>query len=89
MMRPAPELHLVLLAGLAEAREAERAELGGVLGVVRAPDRALGVELPQAVPADHGIRIRRRRRPRHFAAIVEDNAPAFNPASLTLARGAW
>ena len=47
----APELLLVGVAGRAEAAEAERAELGGVLGIVRAPDGALGVELAQAVPA--------------------------------------
>ena len=46
-----PELLLVLLARVAEAAEAERAELGRVLGVVRAPDRGQGVELAQAVPA--------------------------------------
>ena len=47
----APELLLVGVAGRAEAAEAERAQLGRVLGVVRAPDGAHGVELAQTVPA--------------------------------------
>ena len=46
-----PELLLVLGAGVAEAVEAERAQLRRVLGVVRAPHGAQRVELPQAVPA--------------------------------------
>jgi hypothetical protein len=49
--RVAPELLLVGVAGRAEAPEAERAELGGVLGIVRAPDGAHRVEIPEAVPA--------------------------------------
>ena len=47
----APELLLVLGRRLAEAVEAERAELGGILGVVRAPDGAGRLELAEAVPA--------------------------------------
>jgi hypothetical protein len=50
LRRVGPELLLVGVAGRAEAAEAERAELGGVLGIVRAPDGALGVEFPETVP---------------------------------------
>src|SRR5262249_48662434 len=53
----APELLLVGVTGRAEAVEGERAELGGVRGVVRAPHRARGVELAQAVPAGDEIRL--------------------------------
>ena len=46
-----PELLLVLGARVAEAAQAERAQLGRVLRVVRAPHRARRLELPEAVPA--------------------------------------
>jgi hypothetical protein len=49
--RVGPELLLVGVAGRAEAVEAERAELGGVLGIVRAPDGAHGIEFAETVPA--------------------------------------
>ena len=47
--------------GVAEAAQAERAELRRVLRVVRAPDGRYGVELAQAVPAGDGVGL----RPRH------------------------
>ncbi len=53
--RVPPELLLVVGARVAEAAQAERAELGRALRVVRAPDRTDGVELPEAVPAGDEI----------------------------------
>ena len=66
-----PELLLVLLARVAEAPEAERAELGRVLGVVRAPGGGNGVELTQAIPAIRRIRLSRSVVGRHKNSMTE------------------
>ena len=58
--RLAPELVLVGVGRLAETMEAEGAELGGALGVVRAPHGVEGVELAQAVPAGRQVGLERQ-----------------------------
>jgi hypothetical protein len=57
-----PELALVLGARLAEAAQAEGAELAGVLRIVRAPDGGDRVELAEAVPARDGVALGHDRR---------------------------
>src|SRR5207245_3102917 len=95
--RARPELLLVEVAGGAEAAEAERAELGGVLGVVRAPDGGERIELAEAIPAGDVVGLERAAsacdHPRGSSAInpwpATESLPAFPPCGSVEVRSLW